>query len=74
MIKVFSEDFRTGYEAIGPMPIIASYLRRMKIADFVNFHTGEVRSNGRRMSHGDTTFVILLFLFCRPHVVSKVED
>jgi transposase len=73
VMEALKDECRLGSETIGSLPIVASYLRRIKIAEFVNLHAGSIRSNGRRLSHGDTTFIIMLFLFCRPHVISKVE-
>jgi len=73
-MKALNGECKVGSEVIGSLPIIASYLKKIKIAHFVDLYTNEIRSNGRRMSHGDTTFIIFLFLFCRPHVVSKIEE
>lgn len=73
IMEVLQGECKIGSETIGALPIIASYLKRMRIAHFVNLFAGDIRSNGSRMSHGDTSFIMILYLFCRPHVVSKIE-
>lgn len=72
-MEILQGECRIGSEMIGALPIIASYLKRMRIGYFVDLLTDKIRSNGCRMSHGDTTFIIILYLFCRPHVVSKIQ-
>jgi transposase len=72
-MEALQEECRIGSETIGALPIIASYLKRMKIAHFIDILTDNIRSNGSRMSHGDTSFIMILYLFCRPHVISKME-
>ena len=72
-MKALQGECKIGSEVIGSLPIIASYLRKIRIASFIDLHTEKIRSNGRRMSHGDTAFIIILFLFCRPHVISKIQ-
>lgn len=73
IMDILQGECRIGSESIGALPIIASYLKRMRIAHFVDIFTDKIRSNGCRMGHGDTTFVLILYLFCRPHVISKIE-
>ena len=72
-MEVLQGECKIGSETIGALPIIASYLKRMQIAHFIDSFTDDIRSNGSRMSHGDTSFILILYLFCRPHVVSKIE-
>lgn len=73
IVEALQKECKIGSETIGALPIIASYLKRMNIAHIIDSFTDEIRSNGSRMSHGDTSFIMILFLFFRPHVMSKIE-
>lgn len=61
-------------ENIGAMPLIAEYLKRMRFAENIDSIVAPLRSNNRRLSHGQTCFVIVLYLLCRPRVLYKLEE
>jgi hypothetical protein len=61
-------------EFVGALPIIAAYLKRMQFIEKIDALVTPLRGNHRRLSHGETSFILILYLLCRPHVMYKVED
>ena len=61
-------------EFVGALPMIVAYLQRMQFAETIDMIVTPLRSNNKRLSHGKTCFILILYLLCRPHVMYKVED
>lgn len=61
-------------EHIGALPMVADYLKRMRFIEAIDTMVKPLRSNHRRLTHGETCFILVLYLLCRPHVMCKVED
>lgn len=61
-------------EQLGAMPMIIDYLQKIRFAENIDFLVPPLRSNNRRLSHGQTCFVLILYLLCRPRIMYKVSD
>ncbi|MBB6623367.1 DUF4277 domain-containing protein [Clostridium gasigenes] len=61
-------------EKIGVLPMVAEYLMKMNFINAIDTIVEPLRSNTRRLSHGQTAFIVILFLICRPHCMYKVEQ
>lgn len=61
-------------EHIGALPMIADFLTRMHFIETIDALVKPLRSNHRRLSHGETCFILILYLLCRPHIMCKVEE
>ena len=61
-------------ESVGALPMVAAYLQRMRFIENIDTLVTPLRSNHRRLTHGETCFILILYLLCRPHVMYKVED
>lgn len=60
-------------EFVGALPMIVDYLKRIKFAENIDSLLPPLRSNNRRLSHGQTCFVLVLYLICRPHAMYKAQ-
>jgi transposase len=58
----------------GSIPIIYAYLQKIDFANRIDRMVAPLRSNNRRCSHGITATILILYLFCRAHIVYKVEE
>lgn len=54
--------------------MIAGFLQRMRFIETIDALVKPLRSNHRRLSHGETSFILILYLLCRPHIMCKVEE
>jgi len=61
-------------EQVGALPLIASYLNKINFAENIDNIVGKLRLNNRRFSHGNTCFVLVLYLIFRSHAIYKVEE
>lgn len=70
-----STDIEKVYtEQVGVIPMVAEYLTRMDFINVIDTVVKPLRSNNRRLTHGQTAFVLILYLVCRPHCMYKVEE
>jgi len=61
-------------EMVGAIPIISEYLNKISFISNIDGLVRPLRSNHSRLTHGETCFVMILYLLCRPHVMYRVED
>jgi transposase len=61
-------------EHVGAIPIIVDYLNKINLIKTIDTLIPPLRSNHFRLSHGETCFVMILYLLCRPHIMYRVED
>ncbi len=61
-------------EIVGSIPVVADYLKKINLIKNIDTLVKPLRANNRRLSHGETCFVMILYLLCRPHVLYRVED
>ncbi len=59
---------------IGFMPIISHYLVKTRFIENIDTLLPPLRSNHCRLSHGQTCFILILYLLTRPHVHYGVMD
>lgn len=70
-----SSDIEKVYtEQVGVIPMVAEYLTKMDFINVIDMAVKPLRSNNRRLTHGQTAFVLILYLICRPHCMYKVEE
>lgn len=70
-----STDIEKVYtEQVGVIPMVAEYLKRMDFIKVIDTAVKPLRSNNRRLTHGETAFILILYLICRPHSMYKVEE
>ena len=70
-----STDIEKVYtEQIGVIPMVAEYLTRIDFINVIDSTVKPLRSNNRRLTHGQTAFVLILYLVCRPHSMYRVEE
>lgn len=61
-------------EQIGVIPMVAEYLTKIDFINVIDTAVKPLRSNNRRLTHGQTAFILILYLVCRPHCMYKVEE
>lgn len=70
-----STDIERVYtEQVGVIPMVAEYLTKIDFINVIDMAVKPLRSNNRRLTHGQTAFVLILYLVCRPHCMYKVEE
>lgn len=68
------EKTEVGFEAVGGIVLVAEYLQKLNIIKIIDEILEPLRSNHRRLSHGETCFVFILFLLFRPRAIYKMIE
>ena len=61
-------------EQVGVIPMVAEYLTKIDFINVIDTAVKPLRSNSRRLTHGQTSFILILYLVCRQHCMYKVEE
>jgi transposase len=67
-------DAKVYTEQLGVIPIVAEYLAKINFIENIDAIVEPLQGNHRRLSHGKTCFILVLYLITRPHVMYKVEE
>lgn len=67
-------ETKVGFEAIGGLPLVAAYLQKLNFIKTIDDMVEPLRSNHRRMTHGETCFVMILYFLFKSDAVYKMEE